>query len=90
MASLLIRNIPEDAKQKLRVRAAMNGRSMEEEVRVMLEENLQKPVRSPLSGKSWVAEMRKRMKSIGGGTIEVPAYEVPYTAYGFAEDPKKR
>jgi antitoxin FitA len=89
MASLLIRNIPEEAKQKLRVRAAMNGRSMEEEVRMMLEESLRKPVRSQQSGKSWVKEMRKRMKAIGGGTIEVPAYEVPSTAYGFAEDPKK-
>jgi antitoxin FitA len=90
MASLIVRNIPEDAKQKLRVRAATNGRSMEEEVRVMLEEGLRRPVRSLQSGKSWVVEMRKRMKSIGGGTIEVPSYEVPYTVYGFAEEPKKR
>lgn len=36
MASLVIRNIEENLKERLRVRAAQNGRSMEEEVRVIL------------------------------------------------------
>lgn len=36
MASLTIRNIPEDAKQRFRERAAANGRSMEEEARQMI------------------------------------------------------
>lgn len=36
MASLTIRNIPEDAKQRFRERAAANGRSMEEEARLMI------------------------------------------------------
>ncbi len=36
MASLTIRNIPEDAKQRFRQRAAAHGRSMEEEARQMI------------------------------------------------------
>jgi phosphopantothenoylcysteine decarboxylase/phosphopantothenate--cysteine ligase len=36
MASLTVRNIPEAVKQRLRLRAARNGRSMEEEIRHLL------------------------------------------------------
>ena len=36
MASLTIRNIPEDAKRRFRQRAAANGRSMEEEARQVI------------------------------------------------------
>ena len=38
MATLTIRNLDESAKQALRERAAKNGRSMEEEMRVILTE----------------------------------------------------
>jgi phosphopantothenoylcysteine decarboxylase/phosphopantothenate--cysteine ligase len=36
MGSLTVRNLPESVKKRLRLRAAANGRSMEEEVRLML------------------------------------------------------
>lgn len=36
MATLTIRNIDDSVKERLRVRAAMQGRSMEEEVRAIL------------------------------------------------------
>ncbi len=36
MASLTIRNLEEDTKERLRVRAAQNGHSMEEEARAIL------------------------------------------------------
>ena len=36
MASIIVRNIEESVKARLRVRAAKNGRSMEEEVRHIL------------------------------------------------------
>lgn len=36
MASITIRNIDDDVKTRLRVRAAGNGRSMEEEARLIL------------------------------------------------------
>src|SRR3954470_20552860 len=38
MGSLTVRNLPESVKKRLRVRAAANGRSMEEEVRLLLAE----------------------------------------------------
>ena len=40
MASLTIRNLDESLKQRLRVRAAEQGRSMEEEARVLLRDAL--------------------------------------------------
>ncbi|MCC5925865.1 MAG: plasmid stabilization protein [Bacteroidetes bacterium] len=36
MASIMIRNLDEDVKLRLKVQAAQNNRSMEEEVRVIL------------------------------------------------------
>ena len=38
MTTLTVRNLPEDVKKRLRQRAAANGRSMEEEVRILLAE----------------------------------------------------
>ena len=38
MASITIRNLDDEVKTRLRVRAATNGRSMEEEVRTILRE----------------------------------------------------
>jgi hypothetical protein len=38
MASLTVRNLDASIKTRLKIRAAKNGRSMEEEVRVLIEE----------------------------------------------------
>lgn len=38
MARITIRNLDDDVKTRLRVRASVNGRSMEEEARVILRE----------------------------------------------------
>ena len=38
MASITIRHLADDVKTRLRVRASANGRSMEEEARVILRE----------------------------------------------------
>ena len=40
MASITIRNLDESTKRKLKVRAAMNGRSMEQEAREILKSAL--------------------------------------------------
>ncbi|KAI9130531.1 FitA-like ribbon-helix-helix domain-containing protein [Acaryochloris sp. CCMEE 5410] len=40
MASITIRNLDEDIKTKLRVQAAQNNRSMEEEARIILRQAL--------------------------------------------------
>ena len=42
MASITIRNLDNDVKTRLRVRAASNGRSMEEEVRRILAEAVER------------------------------------------------
>lgn len=46
MGSMTIRNLDDRLKARLRVRAAEHGRSMEEEVRVLLHEALSPPPRS--------------------------------------------
>lgn len=47
MASMTIRNFDDSLKAKLRVRAAQNGRSMEEEARVLLRAALAAPREAP-------------------------------------------
>lgn len=41
MATITIRNLPDEVHKGLRVRAAENGRSMEEEIRLILAEHAQ-------------------------------------------------
>jgi antitoxin FitA len=45
MAQLLVRNLDDDVKARLRVLAAEHGRSMEEEVRVILRQAVIRPPR---------------------------------------------
>jgi len=45
MAQLLVRNLDEDVKARLRVLAAEHGRSMEEEVRVILRQAVDGPLK---------------------------------------------
>lgn len=44
MASVTIRNLEDELKTRLRIRAAMNGRSMEEELRAILRAELSRPL----------------------------------------------
>ncbi len=52
-SSLLIRNLADDVKTELRVRAARNGRSMEEEARLILAAALAPPARLASDGLPW-------------------------------------
>jgi plasmid stability protein len=45
MASITIRNLDESTKRKLKIRAATNGRSMEQEAREILKNVLARPSR---------------------------------------------
>ena len=49
MAAITIRQLPEDAKQRLRLRAAARGRSMEAEAREILLTALETPMRQDIS-----------------------------------------
>lgn len=59
MATLTIRNVPPDTHQKLRMRAARNGRSVEEEVRQILAEKTQGVVSPPATEEELMAAVRR-------------------------------
>ncbi len=68
MASITVRNLDEGVKKRLRVRAAGNGRSMEEEARIILREAVE-----PETGEENLAEaIRARFAPLGGVELEVP------------------
>jgi plasmid stability protein len=73
MESLTIRNIDSRLKARLRVRAARHGRSMEEEIRVILREAVASD--SAVSN-NLAASIARRMKKAGGGVeLEIPPRE---------------
>ena len=69
MASITIRKLPETTKRRLRMRAAQNGRSMEQEARELLEAVLAQPDSEPVN----VGEaIRSRFASLGGVDLKIP------------------
>ena len=68
MASISIRNLDDDLKRRLRVRAAENGRSMEEEVRVILATALA----ADPPPRNLAAAIRARVEPIGGIELTLP------------------
>jgi plasmid stability protein len=67
MATITIRNLNEDLKTQLRIRAAAHGRSMEAEVRAILQETLAKPVTGGLG-----TRIHQRFAAIGAVELELP------------------
>ena len=57
MASITVRNLDDDLKRRLRIRAAQHGQSMEQEARDILKEALdtERPVEEDLAGPSALA-----------------------------------
>ena len=87
MASILIRNLPETTKQRLRIRAAERGHSMEEEARGLIERGLT-PDQKPYDGGNWVDDMLARMRAIDGGQgveLVIPDYEAAYEPIDFSK-----
>lgn len=70
MASITIRSLDERTKERLRVRAANNGRSMEEEARHIL--RLAVTAREPDTG-SIAASIRRRFAALGGVELDLPS-----------------
>lgn len=68
MGSLLIRDLDDEVKARLRVRAAENGRSMEAEARALLTSAVSTG-RPPRALGSYV---RDRFSEIGGVELEIP------------------
>ena len=69
MSTLTIRNIEPAVKERLRVRAARNGRSMEAELRTIITEAV--GVDSP-SEVNLAEAIRRRFAPFGGVDLEVP------------------
>ena len=69
MATLTIRNLDQELKARLRVRAAEHGRSMEAEVRSILQESLS----ASRSGDTGLASrIHQRFSAVGGVDLEIP------------------
>ena len=74
MATITVRGLDEGLKRKLRVRAAENGRSMEQEVRTILFEALEGGgIRDT---RNLFDEIRADVSEFGGVELELPAREL--------------
>jgi plasmid stability protein len=71
MASITIRNLDDNLKHRLRIRAAEHSRSMEEEAR----EILRAAVGTPAPPPNLAAAIRSRVAALGGVDLEIPPRE---------------
>jgi antitoxin FitA len=69
MASITVRNLSEDTKRRLRLRAARNGRSMEQEVREIIKTTVAQPDSEPVN----IGEaIRRIFAPLGGVELKIP------------------
>lgn len=68
MAALSIRDLEDDVKERLRRRAAANGRSMEAEARLILADAVQAPERSGGLARA----LHDRFQELGGVELDIP------------------
>lgn len=69
MASITIRNLDDETKARLRLRAARHQRSMEEEARNVLRQALAVPDEPAIS---LAASIRRRFEAVGGVELDLP------------------
>ena len=81
MAVLTIRNLDDSTHARLRVRAARNGRSMEAEVRAILDEAL--PEERPEYGVG--TRIHALFADLGGVELDIPARTEPARGVDFDE-----
>ena len=72
MASITIRNLDDETKERLRVRAAHRRRSMEEEARSILREALDAETALP---QNLAKALHDRFAALGGVDLETPVRE---------------
>ena len=68
MAAITVRSLDDDVKQRLRVRAAKNGHSMEAEVRAILAD----AVAEEAELKNWLVVLHERFAALGGVELDIP------------------
>ncbi len=69
MASITVRNLEDGLKRRLRIRAAENGRSMEEEARNILRTAL---YHQPAAQENLASVIRARFAPLGGVELDIP------------------
>jgi antitoxin FitA len=72
MSAITIRKLPDGAKQRLRMRAAAHGRSMEAEARDILLSTLDEPRPVDLT---WIEGLVELGNEFGGVELDIPARE---------------
>ena len=72
MASITVRNLDEGLKRRLRIRAAENGRSMEQEARDILRAALDQ---EPSTGRDLASAIRAWFAPLGGVELDLPPRE---------------
>ena len=65
VADLSIRNIDDGVRDRLRLRAARNGRSMEAEAREILSAAVEPPA-------NWLLDLRESCAAVGGVDLDLP------------------
>ena len=68
MADLSIRGLDDEVRERIRSRAAQNGRSMEAEIRAILTE----AVREREASETLLTALRHRFGELGGVELEIP------------------
>jgi antitoxin FitA len=76
MANLSIRNLDAQVKERLRLRAARHGRSMEAEIRAILSDT----VGDPRESKGLLVTLLDRFADIGGVELDLPERSTPTRA----------
>ena len=82
MATMTIRNLDDQFKQRLRVRAATHGRSMEDEARDILRTAL---AADSDDARSLVDSIRARIEPLGGVDLQIPPREAIRPVPGLEE-----
>lgn len=86
IATLTIRNLDDSIKQRLRERAAKNGRSMEEEARVLIGEGVAgSGGRAGRSGASSYDRIRALVEPLGGIEFDIPLRQPAERAVPFED-----
>ncbi|WP_329001912.1 plasmid stabilization protein [Kribbella sp. NBC_00709] len=79
MAAITVRNLDDDVKHRLRVRAAKHGRSMEAEVRAILVE----VVAEDVVPKNILERLHERFAELGGVELDIPPRTGTHRAVDF-------
>jgi plasmid stability protein len=69
MATLTIRNVPDQIRDTLRVRAAMNGRSLEAEIRKIIVEAVDGARPGPDEAEAAIEEIRTMIRASNRGKL---------------------